>query len=240
MKKNFFSLLLMLLIVMPHSASSSPSAAANEPLETAAIRAEFDELFGEVQIYKVIRKHLPEAYENFFQSYLAAKRTDSKEIGIAGFVNSIRNAYLKQACDESILGFFRYTIDTGRELFTKDPDAAFSYFFGGDPVAYEKYLDFALEQKKLGQLLEQMLSTRAAENSQKIDRAQVDSGLDYVYVLLYYKYGENFSLLTRDSRDMTTDERHQLCAIYLDMYEEILNLVPTTRNSVLRSMALNM
>jgi hypothetical protein len=236
MKKIFFTLLLMVLTALPLPASSS---AASE-VEAATVRAEFDEHFSEVKVYRVIQKHLPEAYENFFQSYLAARKSGSKDPGIAAFVTSIRNKYLKQSCDESILSFFRYTIDTGRDLFAKSPEAAFSYIFGGDPGAYEKYLDFALEQEKLGKLIEQMLSTRAAEHQQSIDRGEVDAGLDYVYVLLYYKHGKNFSLLTRNSSDLTTDERHQLCAIYLDMYEEIFNLVPTTRSNVLRSMAMRM
>jgi hypothetical protein len=240
MKKNFPAWLLMLLLFLPHQALSASAPAGSDSLDPGAIRAEFEELFGGIQIYEVIRKNLPEAYEQFFQSYLAGKRSGGQVPGVAGFVNTIRNTYLKQSCDESIFDFFRYTIDTGRNLYAKSLGAALAYIFGGDPGAYEKYLDLTLEQEKLGRLLEQMLSTRAAEDHLRIDHAAVDSGLDYVYVLLYYKHGKSFSLLTRNSSSLTGEERHQLCAIYLDMYEEILNLVPVTRSKVLRSMAMNM
>jgi hypothetical protein len=240
MKENFLSLLFMAFLLTPHPALASPSPVATDGVDAALIRAEFDDMFGESEIYRVIRKHLPVDYENFYQAYLADRNSGRKDIGIADFVNSIRSAYLKQACDESILGFFRYSIDKGRELLAKDPEAAFSYMFGGSQVAYEEHLDLAVEQERLGQLLDQMLSSRAAENSRSIDRAEVESGLDYVYVLLYYKHGKNFSLLTRNSSSLTAEERHQLSAIYLDMFEEIFILAPTTRRNVLRSMAMKL
>lgn len=235
MKKIFFILFLLMLFNLPHPALSSP---AGESLEHATVRAEFNELFGEVKIYQVIQQYLPEVYEEFFQTYLAAKKSGGKEIDIAGFIASIRHTYLKQACDESIFDFFRYTAATGRDLLAKDPEAAFAYLFGGTPSAYEKYLDFAGQQKELGRLFDRMLATAAPENFQDLDRAEVEAGLDYVYVLLYYKHGKSFSLLTRNVSSLNTDERHQLLTIYLDMYEEIFNLIPTTRSNVLRSMAM--
>jgi hypothetical protein len=240
MKKIFSALLLLLLVSLPHPALSSHPQEVGNDLEPAAIRAEFDKLFGEVQIYQVIQKHLPEVYEGFFQSYLAARRSGRTDLGVAGFVSTIRNTYLKQSCDESVLDFFRYTSETGRDLFAKDPEAAFAYIFGGDPAAYEKHLDLALEQQKIGGMFERMLTSRAVENSPQPDRAEVDAGLDYVWALLYYKHGKNFTLLTRKASSLNTEERHQLLAIYLDMYEEIFNLVPTTRSNVLRSMAMKM
>jgi hypothetical protein len=239
MKENFLSLLLMAFLLTPHPALASPPVVATNGVDAAINRAEFDELFGESEIYRVIRKHLPEDYENFYQAFLAG-RSSGKDLGIAGFVNSIRSVYLKQSCDESILKFFRYSTDTGRELLAKDPEAAFSYIFGGSQVAYEEHLDLAVEQERLGQLLDQMLSSRAAESSRSIDRAEVESGLDYVYVLLYYKHGKNFSLLTRNSSSLTAEERAQLSAIYLDMFEEIFSLAPATRRNVLRSMAMKL
>jgi hypothetical protein len=240
MKKIFSAFLLLVLVSLPHPALSSHPQDAGDALEPATIRAEFDNLFGEVQIYQTIQKHLPDAYEDFFQSYLAARRSGRTDLGVAGFVSAIRNTYLKQSCDESVLDFFRYTSEIGRNLFAKDPEAAFAYMFGGDPSTYEKHLDLALEQQKMGAMFERMLASRAVENSQQLDRAEVDAGLDYVYVLLYYKHGKNFSLLTRSAGTMDSAERRQLLAIHLDMYEEIFNLVPTTRSNVLRSMAMKM
>jgi hypothetical protein len=241
MKKNSALLLIALILLPCLSFALSPQhGASDDPFDTAAIRAEFDALFAESPIYSAIRKHLPEEYETFFNTYLAAKRMGAEEIDIAGFIASIRNTYLKQSCDESILEFFRYTAATGRDLLAKDPEAAFSYLIGGDSDTYEKHLDFAGQQKDLGRLFDRMLSTASPENVADLNRTEVDSGLDYVYVLLYYKHGENFSLLTRNTGKLSNTERQQLLAIYLDMYEEIFDLVPTTRSNVLRSMAMKM
>ncbi len=240
MKAALFLLLPLVFLAISLPAQSAPPPAAASHFDAAAIRSEFEELFSASPIYQAIRKNLPEAYEEFFQSYLAAKRSGADDLQVAGFINSIRNEYLKQSSDESVLAFFRYTVDVGSDILNKDPDAAFAYIFGGDPDAYAEYLDFTLEQKNLGRLYERILSTRAGANLDSLDREQAEAGMDYVNVLLHLKHGKDFSLLSKETAALTPAERRRVCVVYLDMFNEIFALAPATRDNVLRSFTVRM
>jgi hypothetical protein len=227
------------------------SATASEKIVTAKtvtsaseVRQEFDSVFGSEKIYQAIRKHLPEQYEELFQSYLAAKEADDNESfrkHLPAYINRIRNSYLKESSDQAILEFYRHTTSNGRRIFQQDPDAAFAYIFGGDPNRYADYVDFEGEMTALGGLFELLLASRARENLAAMDQDEVDNGMTLVFLGLYYRHGDNIQLLqSNPPAQLTASERSSLCAMYLDMYDEIFRLEPPTRNHVLRSLVMNM
>ncbi len=232
-------LLLMLFVPCSFPAYGAPAAAA-DPADATAARVEFEELFAQSPIYQAIRVNLPESYEDFFQTYLAARRSGTDEIPVAAYINSVRNTYLKQSSDESVLAFFRYTVEVGSDILAKDPEAAYAYLFGGNPDAYAKYIDYAVEQKKLGELYDRILSTRSRKNLQALDAGKAEEGMDFVNVLLMCKYGEAFYLLTKDNTTLGAEDRQRLCVIYLDMFNEIFQLAPATRSHLLRSFTARM
>lgn len=243
MKRITITCILFLLFVsigFSHAAGSPDRQ--NQQLEPLEIRHEFENLFGRIKIYQVIRKYLPESYEEMYRSYATAKRSNKmEEFKASSFINSIRNAHLKQSSDQSILEFYRHIIVTGREIFRRDPEAAFSYIFGGSPSDYSQYVDFQGELESLGEIFDHLLSSCKSENLQAIDKDEADNGLTLVFINLHYKYGEKLSILqSKDYSLLSKDEKNHLCDIYLYMHEQIFNLEPPTRNYVLRSFAMNL
>jgi hypothetical protein len=203
-------------------------------------RQEFEELFSNIKICEVIKKYLPHEYEKLFQSFLSAKNNKEKDFQISNYINSIRNEHLKKSSDKSIFKFFSHIVNTGRNIFVEDPDAAFSYLFGGDPASYAEFINMDTEMEKVGELFHQLLSSSSPDNMGSVDQEEVENGMNFVFLMLHYKHGESLSLLNKEYVRLNSEERHHLCNIYLDMYEEVLNLAPSTRNNVLRSFAMRM
>ncbi|MBE0598603.1 MAG: hypothetical protein IH614_15175 [Desulfuromonadales bacterium] len=224
------------------SSMSLAFAQENYPDQASVeIRQEFEASFGPIKLYKAIKIHLPEQYEELFRSYEKAKRADDMgELKLASFINSIRRTHLQQSSDQAILAFYDHIVRTGRQILQQDPEAAFSYLFGGNPGSYASYVDYETELEFLGDLFDRILASSRPENALAIDRQDVEITLNMIYLGLFQKHGEPFFLLHGDRSQLSSSERYQLCDIYLGMHEEIFQLPSPSRGHVLRSFAMRL
>jgi hypothetical protein len=190
-------------------------------------------------IYRVLKKHEPQVYENLVAEYKVYAREETRRENFINLANAeislaaTRN--LAHASQEAVIALMKDMITTARRLQKEPGDACFRYWFPqvSGPPDIAKYIDPAAQAHTLDLMGEVIRS--AAESPTPLPAADaVKDNLAKVINGTYEQYGEDAQMISH-AEDPRVD-RLKVCTITISVYERIMSLPPADSGALMRAM----
>jgi hypothetical protein len=192
---------------------------------------------GDEPLFRALRKYEPAMYERLERGYKAALKSGTKEEfmqSAIGEAAEMAQKYMPVASNDSVRNLMKHGVVQIKELQRKPGDVCFRFLFPqvAGPADLSVLPKSMLEANALH--LEAVLLS-AVEHPQPLPaETDVLTALMPIYARLTQTYGADLQMLANPAA--ADVDRRQVCAISVDLYDQILGLPDDQDANVLRFM----